>query len=190
MTTAACVLISRDSGATWKASGDIEDARTWLVNPTLEEGSKGQLIMMFRTSTGEAPCMLMSSEGLAARRTVGGRPLPAGGKACRRCRRAGRTYMSSSADKGVTWSRPTYNSLPNPNSPFSTVTIDGQVLCVFNNSQTIRAPLALALSVNDCKSWEPLAMVEEDATGESESAARMQQPDPALSLQGSSRDAR
>lgn len=128
MTTAACVLISRDSGATWKASGDIEDARTWLVNPTLEEGSKGQLIMMFRTSTG-------------------------------------RTYMSSSADKGVTWSRPTYNSLPNPNSPFSTVTIDGQVLCVFNNSQTIRAPLALALSVNDCKSWEPLAMVEEDATG-------------------------
>jgi hypothetical protein len=52
MTTAACVLISRDNGATWKAGGDVEDARTWLVNPTLEEGSKGQLIMLFRTATG------------------------------------------------------------------------------------------------------------------------------------------
>jgi len=36
---------------------------------------------------------------------------------------------------------------------------------VFNNSQTARAPLALALSVNDCKSWEPLAMIEEDPKG-------------------------
>ncbi|KAI3428719.1 hypothetical protein D9Q98_007543 [Chlorella vulgaris] len=128
MTTAAAVLISRDAGATWKASGDIEDARTWLVNPVIEEGSKGQLIMMFRSATGK-------------------------------------TYLSTSGDRGVTWSRPTTNSLPNPNSPFATVTIDGQVLCAFNNSQTKRAPLALALSVNDCKSWEPLAMVEEDATG-------------------------
>jgi hypothetical protein len=73
--------------------------------------------------------------------------------------------VSSSADKGVSWSRPAASSLPNPNAPFATVVIDGQVLCVFNNSQTTRAPLALALSVNDCKSWEPLAILEEDATG-------------------------
>jgi hypothetical protein len=57
MTTAAAVLISRDAGATWKASGDIEDARTWLVNPVIEEGSKGQLIMMFRSATGGS-CLL------------------------------------------------------------------------------------------------------------------------------------
>ena len=40
-----------------------------------------------------------------------------------------------------------------------------QVLCVFNNSQTVRAPLALALSVNDCRTWEPLAIIEEDVKG-------------------------
>ena len=40
-----------------------------------------------------------------------------------------------------------------------------QVLCVFNNSQTARAPLALALSVNDCRTWEPLAIIEEDVKG-------------------------
>lgn len=78
---------------------------------------------------------------------------------------AGKAYIATSADRGVTWSRPYSNSLPNPNAPFSTVTIDGQVLCAFNNSQTKRAPLALALSINDCKSWEPLAMVEEDPKG-------------------------
>ena len=39
----------------------------------------------------------------------------------------GKVYLSSSSDKGVTWSRPASNALPNPNSQFSTVTIDGQV---------------------------------------------------------------
>jgi len=52
MTTAASVLVSRDKGTTWEAKGEIEDAKTWLVNPTIEEGSKGQLIMLFRTSAG------------------------------------------------------------------------------------------------------------------------------------------
>lgn len=109
MTTAAGLLVSKDSGATWKVVGDIEvrrwslpsqapllqaaaqhcctvllarpllspntshchttaadladpllpthatprqDAKTWLVNPVLEQGSKGQLIMMFRTAAG------------------------------------------------------------------------------------------------------------------------------------------
>ncbi len=40
---------------------------------------------------------------------------------------AGKAYLSSSGDKGVSWSRPAANALPNPNSQFSTVTIDGQV---------------------------------------------------------------
>ncbi|KAL4445290.1 hypothetical protein ABPG77_011115 [Micractinium sp. CCAP 211/92] len=128
MTTAACVLASTDRGASWAVRGEVEDAKTWLVNPVLEEGSKGQLVMLFRTA-------------------------------------AGKTYVSSSSDSGRTWSRPTSTYLPNPNSPLATVTIDGQVLCVFNNSQTVRAPLALALSVNDCKSWEPLAIIEEDPKG-------------------------
>lgn len=29
-----------------------QDAKTWLVNPVLEEGSQGQLIMLFRTAAG------------------------------------------------------------------------------------------------------------------------------------------
>jgi hypothetical protein len=156
MTTAACVLISRDKGATWKASGDIEDTRTWLVNPTIEEGSKGQLIMLFRSAAGEGQ-LWRGSAWVPIE--LGFVPVSLF------CLPTGKAYIATSTDRGVTWSRPYSNPLPNPNAPFSTVTIDGQVLCAFNNSQTKRAPLALALSVNDCKSWEPLAMVEEDVNG-------------------------
>lgn len=52
MTTAACVLASTDQGTSWAVRGEVEDAKTWLVNPVLEEGSKGQLIMLCRTAAG------------------------------------------------------------------------------------------------------------------------------------------
>ena len=42
---------------------------------------------------------------------------------------------------------------------------------MFNNSTTSRSPLALALSVDSCRSWEPLAIVEEDVAGEQGRAA-------------------
>jgi hypothetical protein len=35
--------------------------------------------------------------------------------------------VKRSTDQGKTWSRPAGNALPNPNSTFATVTIDGQV---------------------------------------------------------------
>lgn len=37
---------------TLSPSAPRQDAKTWLVNPVLEQGSKGQLIMMFRTAAG------------------------------------------------------------------------------------------------------------------------------------------
>ena len=60
---------------------------------------------------------------------------------------------------------------PHPTPPHPPPLHFPQVLCVFNNSTTSRSPLALALSVDSCRSWEPLAIVEEDAAGESERAS-------------------
>ena len=71
MTTAACVLVSRDSGASWTPAGDIEDAKTWLVNPTLEQGSKGQLIALFRTSTGKTYSSSSTDQGKTWSRPAG-----------------------------------------------------------------------------------------------------------------------
>jgi predicted neuraminidase len=54
MTTSAGVLISRDAGATWAAGGTVEDAKTWLVEPSIECVAKGALVMMMRTAAGRA----------------------------------------------------------------------------------------------------------------------------------------
>ena len=110
--TSATVLISSDQGAHWKVGGFVSDPKTWLIDAAVEEGSKKQLVLFFRSA-------------------------------------AGRVYTASSTDGGASWSRPTYTSLPNPNSKFATLTIDGQVLIVYNSSATARSPLALSLSVDD-----------------------------------------
>jgi hypothetical protein len=54
------VLVSTDKGTTWIARGEVELPKTWLIEPSIEETSKGKLIMFFRTAAGE--------EAVAARR--------------------------------------------------------------------------------------------------------------------------
>lgn len=121
--TWAGVLVSDDFGASWELPGQVEDEKTWLIEPTILETSKGQLLMLFRTA-------------------------------------AGKIYSSLSADKGRTWSKPAYTSLPNPNAKFSTVAIDNQILCAYNASPLHRAPLALAISDDDGRHWEQLVVLD------------------------------
>lgn len=40
------------------------------------------------------------------------------------------------------------------------------MLCVYNNSAAARTPLALALTVDDGKTWDQLAVIEADPKGE------------------------
>ena len=47
------MLKSSDGGSTWTAHGAISLPNTWLVEPAVEVGSKGQLLMLFRTAAGE-----------------------------------------------------------------------------------------------------------------------------------------
>ena len=51
--------------------------------------------------------------------------------------------MSSSTDQGAKWSRPVGNALPNPNAPFATVTIDGQVGVLGGVRGRVRAVLGV-----------------------------------------------
>ena len=63
-----------------------QDPKTWLVNPVLEQGSKGQLIMLFRTAAG-APLACRQAAWAALRLCLGGvccHPLPGGSAAARR----------------------------------------------------------------------------------------------------------
>jgi hypothetical protein len=51
-TACAGVLKSADGGATWTSHGEISLPSTWLIEPSIEVGSKGQLLIFFRTAAG------------------------------------------------------------------------------------------------------------------------------------------
>jgi len=72
----------------------------------------------------------------------------------------GRIFSSRSTDGGATWTRASATTLPNPNSKFATITIDEQILIAYNPSTKEQSSLALALSVDDGRSWEALAMID------------------------------
>jgi BNR repeat-like domain len=123
--TSAGVLVSKDNGASWKVQGHLEDSKTWLIQPTIDVTSKGELVMLFRTSMGKI-------------------------------------YTSRSTDRGQTWTPVIATSLQNPNSKFSSLTIDNQMLLAHHPSTTSQSTLILSLSVDDGKRWERLCTVEEE----------------------------
>jgi hypothetical protein len=123
--TSAGVLVSLDNGASWTVRGHLEDAKTWLIQPTIDVTAKGELVMLFRTSVGKI-------------------------------------YSSRSTDKGTTWTPAAATSVLNPNSKFSSLTIDNQMLLAHHPSATSQSTLILSLSVDDGKRWEKLCTVDED----------------------------
>lgn len=54
LVTTAGVLVSKDNGASWKVQGHLEDAKTWLIQPTIDVTSKKELLMLFRTLWGKS----------------------------------------------------------------------------------------------------------------------------------------
>ena len=44
--------MSKDQGKTWAVAGAVEDAKTWLIEPTVEETAAGKLLMLCRTAAG------------------------------------------------------------------------------------------------------------------------------------------
>eukprot|EP00959_Pyramimonas_sp_CCMP1952_P322622 6751165-Pyramimonas_sp.AAC.1 len=46
------VLRSRDSGVTWRVYGELTHPKTWLIENTVVELSSGDVLMIFRTTTG------------------------------------------------------------------------------------------------------------------------------------------
>ncbi len=66
-----------------------------------------------------------------------------------------RIHFAYSMDRGATWSRAFPTPLPNPNSGIDVARLDGdRLLCVYNDSQTRRSPLSVAVSQNGGVDWE------------------------------------
>ena len=74
-------------------------------------------------------------------------------------------FISHTQNAGRTWSKPVATSLPNPDAGISiTVGPDHSLLVVYNDSQTDRGNLALAISHDTGKSWKRIFYFEKEKT--------------------------
>jgi predicted neuraminidase len=79
-----------------------------------------------------------------------------------RSRGIGAICQAESADGGETWSAAKPIDLPNPNSGIDAVrTAKGEFFLAYNHTKTGRSPLNLARSRDDGKTWQRVAVLEE-----------------------------
>ena len=94
----------------------------------------------------------------------------------------GFVWRSESRDGGETWSPCVATDRPNPNSGIDAVRLRGRgVLLVYNHTPNGRTPLNLALSTDECATWEPYLTLESEA-GEYSYPAILQTGDGAVHI--------
>jgi predicted neuraminidase len=77
-----------------------------------------------------------------------------------------RLHMSTSADKGLTWSPVRDSELPNPGSGADVVTMrNGHWALAYNDTEDGRHSLAISISTDEGKSWEYIRHLELDTRG-------------------------
>ncbi len=78
-----------------------------------------------------------------------------------------RMQRTESHDKGLTWSIPKDDILPNPGAGFDMVTLStGEWLIVFNDTEDGRHNLSVAVSDDEGKTWKWKKNIENDTRGE------------------------
>ncbi len=66
----------------------------------------------------------------------------------------GKIYQSRSKDRGHHWTYPTPTIFPNPNAGIDLhQSLEGDLLCVYNDSDKMRDPLNVALSEDEGQTW-------------------------------------
>lgn len=78
-----------------------------------------------------------------------------------------RMQRTESHDKGLTWSIPKDDMLPNPGAGFDAVTLStGEWVIVFNDTEKGRHNLSVAVSDDEGKTWKWKKSIENDTRGE------------------------
>lgn len=136
------VLRSQDMGATWTPSDSVSHdsglSYNWMVENTVVAATAGSA----------TPRRL---DLLQLFRTPQDVPL----------------YASRSNDGGLTWSTAAATQLPNPDSKVHVMALpNGVLLLAYNDSPSLRTPLALAMSRDGGDTWVRVATIEDDPCGQ------------------------
>lgn len=174
------VKTSSDGGRTWSEArrlpdgilGPIKNHAVTLKDGTIVSGSsdeEGGWRVHFEISKDQGATWTRTAD-IGDRQTMGliqpGISLVDGNRLMAFCRsRAGKVFITSSTDGGLSWTPPAPTALPNPNSGVDAVGLkDGRTLLVYNHvpaPSRARSPLNVAIS-KDGQKWEEVALLEDD----------------------------
>ncbi|MFH1749069.1 MAG: sialidase family protein [Planctomycetota bacterium] len=130
------------------------DGESWTLTAALSTTAPNQNIQ---------PSATVLSDGrlLAVMRNTGG----------------GWLWVTASDDNGHSWAAPIDSGFPNPGSPAALLRLaSGNLILVYNNSDTLRRPLSISISADEGMTWLP-ARVLVDGDGEYAYPATIQTPD-------------
>lgn len=99
-----------------------------------------------------------------------------------RNRGGGRIWSARSNDGGECWTAASQTAFPNPDSAVALIKLtDGRLVMAYNDSDTARTPLVIAVSADDGATWSKRVMIA-DGEGNFSYPAMAQSPDGMLHL--------
>lgn len=163
--------ISSDNGANWSADQPVDtNVQALPRNPPVRSASGGLLLPLGGSDHGKlASFFLHSSDGGLTWRRSAGAALGGGqpalverqdGSLLMLMRSDPRVLSSESRDGGQTWNATVRTALRCPNSGVSLTRLaNGNLVTVFNDSESDRTPLSVARSLDGGRTWEkPLVL--------------------------------
>ncbi len=158
---------SSDGGHTWEGPRPFDDRPGMMVRHRPVRLSTGRILLpAYDERPWEGFCYISDDNGETWRES--GRMGADGGciqpavierddgrlHALLRPAEGGHAWESDSSDGGETWSRCVRSALRNPNSGADMIRLhSGEVIACFNDSESERTPLTLALSLDEGRTW-------------------------------------
>ena len=151
----AGTLISADGGKSWRRSSIVEDSKTWLIQPCVENITTppGSLLMMFRTAVGKVYAAKSIDNGVSWAAAL---PLPL------KTPNAKFSSLSIDGQLLVVHHQP-FTSAATTSSSASAALNGGGGGGVDKTSSSGLSKLVLSLSVDDGRKWEDLCVVDSTA---------------------------
>lgn len=160
---------SDDGGKTWSKLATLVEQKGWMTRNKPIELKDGTLILPMYNEILWSPVFMLTKDG-GGHWALKGEDLRVPGGAIQPSviRRAdgsllaflrtgepgGNVWTVTSGDGGARWGNPARTALPNPNSAIDAVGLkSGAVAIAYNDSPYDRTPLAVALSLDDGKTW-------------------------------------